>query len=129
MQSPALPAPLFLPLPRLRAVATLTSSQALRSRLLAAAVLDGYSMSALTVPTLPFLKRLRQLRRVAIIQHASAVRVFAAYPRHARFVMDCQRSDLALLATSGGAEMRGDALKFGEVRHAGNPANGRSGRA
>jgi hypothetical protein len=113
MHSRASPALSFLPPAQLRAAATLTSSQALRSRLLEAAVSDGYSANALTVPTLPLLKRLRQLRRVSIIQHASAVRVLAAYPRHTRFVMDFQRSNLTLFAASGCCEVRGDALKFG----------------
>ena len=52
------------------------------------------------------------MRRVAVIQHARAIRVFTTYPRHARFVVDFQRSDFALFAASCGAEMRGDALPF-----------------
>ena len=70
-------------------------------------------MNALAVTALPLCQSLRQMRRVSVIQDARAVRVFAAYPRHARFVMDFQRSDFAFSAASCGAEMRGDSFVFG----------------
>jgi hypothetical protein len=70
-------------------------------------------MNALAVTALPLRQSLRQMRRISVIQHARAVRVFAAHPRHARLMMDFQRSNLPLSAASGCAEMRGDSFVIG----------------